>query len=536
MQTPIQSAANGDSAPKQAAQKAASGELGTQQFVTFLVNDELFGVPMGSVREIIRMPALVQVPLSPPSLDGLANLRGKVLPIIDLRSSFKFSRAEHSDSTRVIVADCGALVGFVVDRVSSVISIDWDRIEPAATIQGTVDTRMMTGVIKPRGASNEPMVVLLDLQKVLGEDFSSLQELGASTQANSSLGTSTSREPQDAAAAELQLVSFQVAGQEYAFPINRVQEIVQVPSGFCEIPNTQSHVLGVMTLRDRLLPIVSLRELFHLPRTALEEQNRIVVLTLDEAGTTSVGIVMDRVKEVLRLPASCVGQLPGLLTRESQTQEVDAICQLDSGKRLVSVLSVEKMFRHQVISEALGSNSNTVEEEQEQVEESRSRESDDEAQMVVFRLGAEEYGVAIDSVQEILRVADQFTHVPHAAEFIEGLISLRGAVLPVVDLRRRFNMPDRERDERQRIMVFSVGGVRTGVIVDAVLEVLKVPSSSCEAAPRLSARQAEVIKRVANLERQKRMVLVLEAERLFDSAELGQLRRVDGPGWEHSSC
>jgi len=324
-------------------------------------------------------------------------------------------------------------------------------------------------------------------------------------------------------------VSFQVAEQEYAFPIQRVQEIVQVPSGFCQIPNAGTHVLGVMTLRDRLLPIVSLREMFRLPKAALEEHNRIVVLTLGDSDNDSsamVGIVMDRVKEVLRLPAASVGPLPGLLARDQRIREVDSICRLDNGKRLVSVLSVERMFEHEALVEAKSLSEGDEAGETEESTRGVVVGTDDEEQMVVFRLGHEEYGVPISDVQEILRVAEHFTHVPKSASFIEGLVSLRGAVLPVVDLRRRFGLATKERDERQRVMVFSVGGVRTGVIVDAVSEVLKVPQGAFEGAPTLSEEQAQMIKRVANLEKQKRMILVLEAGELFNDEERAELSAV----------
>lgn len=517
MQTQESSSAGGDLRSTETA-----SELDSLQFVTFLVNDELFGVPMNSVREIIRMPSVVHVPMSPKSLEGLANLRGRVLPIIDLRRSFGFAEVEHSESTRVIITDVGALVGFVVDRVSSVVSVERDRIESGESISATVDTRLIKGVIKTE--NNQQMIVLLDLERVLAQEFAALTRAQSTGEARSARESVSASE--NAAANELQLVSFQVAEQEYAFPISRVQEIVQVPSGFCHIPNAGSHVLGVMTLRDRLLPIVSLREMFRLPPAPLDEQNRIVVLTLDDDGEhgSIVGIVMDRVKEVLRLPTSSVGPLPELLARNGRVREVEAICRLDGGKRLVSVLSVEKLFQHNALAEAVELQNR--EEGENLNNDNRVRSvADEEEQMVVFRLGHEEYGVKIDDVQEILRVAEHFTHVPKSADFIEGLVSLRGAVLPVVDLRRRFGMSAKERDERQRVMVFAVNGVRTGVIVDAVSEVLKVPRSAFKEAPTTSEKQANVIERVANLEKQKRMVLILETGKLFDERELHQLSK-----------
>jgi purine-binding chemotaxis protein CheW len=155
-------------------------------------------------------------------------------------------------------------------------------------------------------------------------------------------------------------------------------------------------------------------------------------------------------------------------------------------------------------------------------------ENDDEEQFVVFRLMNEEYGVPIDSVQEIVRVPDELTRVPRTPAFIEGVINLRGSVLPVVDQRRRFGLEGIERNDRQRIMVFTIAGVRTGFIVDSVSEVMRIGARFIDGAPKLSAEQQKLIRRVANLETQKRMILLLDVNQLLNVMELDALK--DGGG------
>lgn len=148
---------------------------------------------------------------------------------------------------------------------------------------------------------------------------------------------------------------------------------------------------------------------------------------------------------------------------------------------------------------------------------------DDDEQVVVFRLDKEEFGVPIASVQEIVRVPEQLTHVPKAPSFVEGVINLRGAVLPVIDLRRRLGLPAVERSDRQRVMVFLIEGLRTGFIVDVVAEVLKIHKSLIEPAPHLSSEQARLLARMANIEKQKRMVQLIDPAHLVDKNELTDL-------------
>jgi purine-binding chemotaxis protein CheW len=100
---------------EQSAHGAAGAErdalMEARQFVTFFVGNEVFAVPMAPVREIIRVPDVVRVPLSPPSLEGLANLRGLVLPVVSLRRLFRFPDRTHDDATRALVIDFGSPAG-----------------------------------------------------------------------------------------------------------------------------------------------------------------------------------------------------------------------------------------------------------------------------------------------------------------------------------------------------------------------------------------------------------------------------------------
>ena len=97
-----------------------------------------------------------------------------------------------------------------------------------------------------------------------------------------------------------------------------------------------------------------------------------------------------------------------------------------------------------------------------------------ERQLVVFDLNEEAYGVDISQVREIIRM-QEITRVPRAPEFIEGVINLRGKVIPVVDLRARFSMPGTERTDEHRIVVVDVDGQDIGMVVDAVTEVSRIP-------------------------------------------------------------
>ena len=105
-------------------------------------------------------------------------------------------------------------------------------------------------------------------------------------------------------------------------------------------------------------------------------------------------------------------------------------------------------------------------------------------QLVVFKLGQEEYAVDIHYVQEIVKILD-ITRVPKAPNFVEGVVNLRGSIIPVMNLRKRFGLPPAETNEHNKIMIFKVNEIVVGIIVDGVSEVLHLPFAAMEPPPKV---------------------------------------------------
>ncbi|MEW6321014.1 MAG: chemotaxis protein CheW [Acidobacteriota bacterium] len=143
----------------------------TAKYLTFTIDDETYAVPVLKVREIIKLLAITPVPQTPPHVRGVVNLRGKVIPVVDLRLKFGFDGRDLTDRTCIVVVDvalpAGALLmGVVVDAVSEVLSISAGEVEPTPEFGDRVDTGFITGIAKSRGR----IIMLLDLDRVLSAD------------------------------------------------------------------------------------------------------------------------------------------------------------------------------------------------------------------------------------------------------------------------------------------------------------------------------------------------------------------------------
>ena len=135
---------------------------------------------------------------------------------------------------------------------------------------------------------------------------------------------------------------------------------------------------------------------------------------------------------------------------------------------------------------------------------------DDVLQLVSFRLEDEEYGIEILRVQEIIR-RQELTRVPNAPQYVEGVINLRGKVIPVIALRKRFGLPGRDQDKHTRIVVSEVGGTVVGFEVDAVSEVLRIRRVTIEPPPWVSRVDRDFIGGVGKLEGRLLILLNLES-------------------------
>lgn len=139
--------------------------------------------------------------------------------------------------------------------------------------------------------------------------------------------------------------------------------------------------------------------------------------------------------------------------------------------------------------------------------------SSSEIQLVIFKLGREEYGVSILQVQEIKRITD-ITRVPHTPEYIQGVINLRGSVLPVIDLKKRLNLPPQASTEDTRIIIVKVKEISVGMIVDAVSEVMAIGQQNIDS-PEVVAGSvsANYLSGVGKLE--NRLLILLNLEEII---------------------
>jgi len=151
--------------------------------------------------------------------------------------------------------------------------------------------------------------------------------------------------------------------------------------------------------------------------------------------------------------------------------------------------------------------------------------SDQVLQLVSFNVGSEEFGVDILKVHEINRMTE-ITRVPKAPEFVEGVINLRGKIIPIIDLRKRFGMEQKDKDKNTRIVVVEINEQTIGFVVDSVSEVIRMPMENIDDAPELvTGIDADYIKGVGKLE--KNLLILLDLEKVMSKQELQKVEKIN---------
>jgi purine-binding chemotaxis protein CheW len=453
------------------ARAAASDKA--KRMLIFRVGKDRFGVPASLVREVVRLPRVSRVPHAPASLIGLGNFRGAVLPVISFAS---LTDRKAQSEGRVILLDTASPLALAVDEVMA--------------LGQDADARAM------------------DIEALIARDFS-----GGGRRARVAVQVAEAQATE--AESHVVLVAFTVSGQDYALPITAVQEVLRLPSDIALLPHADATVVGSIAVRDALLPLLSLAALLALPGSSDGGRARVVVVKI---GAHRVGLVVDRMSAILRVPEAQIDPVPAVLARGSAETRIQAICRLDEGRRLVSVLAIEHLIREDITVRLLqGAEEKMAEQEAAETSE----------QFLLFRIGDEEFGLPIDAVVEVARPPAKLTRLPKAPTFVQGVMSLRGQVIPVIDQSRRFGGAATA-GARRRVIIVRLGAMQAGFAVDAASEVMRVPASAIRPAPDLGGEETRVFDRIANLEDAGRMVLIVSPQELLDRAESELLAGLGG--------
>jgi purine-binding chemotaxis protein CheW len=398
--------------------------------LTFRVADTRYAIPASAVREVLRRPSVTPVPRAPASLVGLGNVRGTALPLVSLAA---LTGQPAGTAARVIVLDRADPIGILVDEVSAVVAAGSVPAQP------------------------------LDLPALLDGVFGR-----ASARSRDTSVASIAAPPAPDASAQLALLTLRVAGQEFALPLHEIAAVTRLPADIAPPTGTRTAI----DRGGRTPPLLWLRVLLGLQHAPAAQSPHVVGVRI---GGREIGLVVDAVGAVLRVDARIVDPLPAVLSRDPGNARIRAVCRLDRGRRLVSILATDRLLED--LSVGIAAHGDAI----ATPAATPAVESD---LFLTFRLGPDGFALPVDAVAEVRMPRDTLTRLPRTPDFVAGAINLRGQVIPVVDQRRRA-LGSAATGRQRRVVVVALGDRRAGFIVDRVGDIRRVSRDAVRPAPEL---------------------------------------------------
>lgn len=446
-----------------------------QRRLAFQVADQRHEIEAGKVLEVIRVPMMTRVPNGPRALAGIVSLRGQPIPVLSMGTILDLGSRPLANAGKIIVYDHDGPVGLLVDDV-----LRLAKDETAPLLQG-LDERVAAAFKVTRPG---PVRQRISRTGVTG------------TEAGIRL---------------IALLSFRIAGQLYGLPLDDVREVIKVKLETVSTATISSAAVGMIAMRDAVVPLVS--PAFLLGLDASQTAGDLTHVIVVEYENDLVGLVVDEVGVINRLPENAIDPVPAVLQKGRGDGQIEAIGRLSDSGRLMSILSPKKLFGHHAVAQAISENTGAkpmspTSAQQEAIE-----------RFLIFHLGDETYGLPIASVNEVIRVPATVTRLPGAPAFVRGVINLRGNPVALIDQGRRFEASLSGERNGERAIIVTLGKLQAGFVVDGVSEVKAIAATALSQAPAFSSDETLVFDRIAHIETDGRMVLLLDAQALLSKAE-----------------
>lgn len=310
--------------------KEKNTDLDLQSFICFHLADSNFGINIDDVLEVNKMLDITRVPKAPKFIEGLINLRGEVVPVVDLKRRLGLEKADYASLARIIVINVeDSKLGIIVDRMAKSIVLSNDAVEPPSPV--------LTGVefLKGVGKTDSGLLLLLDAGRIITKE-----EKDALVRFREEKNRKTVEEKKEPEKniEEIEFVTFLMGNEWYGIKTVHVQEVLRKPA-ITNVPHAPDFVVGVINMRGKIIPAVDLKRLWHSPSTLEKTAMKVVVISV---GGIIVGVLADSVSKNVFIAINIIDETLSTI-QDERKEYINGEAKLDDG-RLLIVLAIEKIM------------------------------------------------------------------------------------------------------------------------------------------------------------------------------------------------
>ncbi|MCP4678500.1 MAG: chemotaxis protein CheW [Deltaproteobacteria bacterium] len=442
-------------------------------YATFLLDGREFALDVAFVREAISLTTnIIKVPCDLKIVEGIINLRGSVIPIINLRTRFALPDTSFGADCRIAITKCSnSFFGLIFDSSHEVLRVQDTDISSMGHADEATDN-LTCGVISLHGG--ERLIQILDPESLFkGFDLPMLSDRSSVEE------DAYYRRKQNVAKA----ITFTLNKLQYVTPLEAIQEAIEVPEISTRI-QLEEYIEGVFSLRGQLTTVIDLRSYWGIGRMNKSDDARVLILS----DYINLGVLVDSISDVIEFNKDDIVPIPTIDSSSAQAA-ISGLLNLRDGENAMLIdfsrlltRDVERQLQGAIrLHEENGSRKEAGELSKKNDDlpsqaACRDAETERESVYITFRL-EEVLAAEIDYFQEIVSLTDDIMPVPGQAQYMAGVLNLRGEAIPIINLRSYYGIDAQDAQVSGKILIVRQNDIALGIVVDDICEILTIRNS-----------------------------------------------------------
>ncbi len=470
------------------------------------IGKELFAFDGEDIEQILRVPDITTMPLTCEAIRGVASISGRTVTVVDMATILGNGNVDVKQTdARILTVKCDEVeYGILVDEVLEMESVDNTNYE-----ESDKEDIKISGLYK----EDEKIIQVIDTCVAINSlslvSYTPVELDKFETNDNNCQKNTQGND-------DAQRSIFLTLGDEsFAISLEIAREIIFVPKTITPVSEAGYGVMGMITLRDELIVALDLKQIINVPakdgiKEEDEKEKRLLILS--HKGK-SVALLVDSITEVKDIPKNQTEKLP----ERFADSKVESIYKAQD--KIISIISsryLKEITKEYVIEEDHHNHDsvNTNNDETTQGEEEMS-------EIAAFQIQGEEFALDIQDVQEIIKYTE-ITAIPEAPAFVDGVINLRGVVIPIVSLPERLGFV-KEITPKSKILICNIKDEKVGLFVDDVNEIMFIDNVNISK----SSSEDSLFSEVITLDGGKRTILKLRITEVLDDNTIESIQMID---------
>ena len=442
---------------------------------------ENYGISTENINQISRVPFLMQLPLRPYGTRGLCGLAGSIVSMIDLNLLLDMPEVDlDADKSRLLSLNgTFSSNALLVSEVYNTVNVDENKIEYIDDADDTI-----VAIYKYKDVLVQILSLDMLIAKINKVSIESKEVLNGKVRVINNKEEDSTR-----------FLIFSMANEKFALNIDFLREIILADVNFTDIVGSSKELLGLITLREELIAVLDLRSYYGFLNN-LNEKNRILIASIDG---DAIGLLVDEIIDIKSVLNKDIDYMP----EEFKKNKISGVIHNDG--------SLVSFFDKNIIEEIFEKNRAYIESKDKIQEIEEVDNQDNNLEVIVFKLSSKEYAFNIDTVAEIIDIVSS-TDVVYTDKIIDGMINIRGQIVPIVSLFTILNIKEKI-DENSKIIICNIEDNKIGFIVDSISDILTIKQED------LKEQEDELFTHVLHLDNGNRLILSMDIEKIISNKD-----------------